>query len=84
METELWSSYLGTVRRKRRQQTSYTYCYRATSRLYRFDLGLVMQDELLLLDCAVQAVLQHQRLRDAGVHLRLVEHDPLAGGLGSF
>jgi hypothetical protein len=35
VETELWSGYLGTVRRKRRQQTSQTYCYRATSRLYR-------------------------------------------------
>jgi hypothetical protein len=27
-------SYVGTVRRKGRQQTSQTYCYRATSRLY--------------------------------------------------
>ena len=35
VETGLWRGYLGTVRRKRRQQTSQTYCYRATSRLYR-------------------------------------------------
>jgi hypothetical protein len=32
VETGLWRGYVGTVRRKRRQQTSQTYCYRATSR----------------------------------------------------
>jgi hypothetical protein len=35
VETGLRQGYVGTVRRKRRQQTSQTYCYRATSRLYR-------------------------------------------------
>jgi hypothetical protein len=34
VETGLRQGYVGTVRRKRRQQTSQTYCYRATSRLY--------------------------------------------------
>jgi helicase len=35
VETELWSGYLGTARRKGRQQTNRTYRHRATSRLYR-------------------------------------------------
>jgi hypothetical protein len=35
VETGLWPGHLGTVRRKRRQQTSRTYGYRATSRLYQ-------------------------------------------------
>ena len=35
VETGLWHGYLGTVRRKGRQQTSQSYCYRATSRLYQ-------------------------------------------------
>ena len=35
VETGLWHGYLGTVSRKGRQQTSQTYCYRATFRLYR-------------------------------------------------
>jgi hypothetical protein len=35
VETELWSEYSGTARRKGRQQTSPAYCHRATSRLYR-------------------------------------------------
>ena len=35
VETGLWQGYSGTVRRKRRQQTSQTYCYRATFLLYR-------------------------------------------------
>lgn len=34
VETGLWLSYLGTVRRKGRKQRSQTYRYRATSRLY--------------------------------------------------
>jgi len=34
VETGLWSSYLGTVRRKGRKQRSQTYHYRATSRRY--------------------------------------------------
>ena len=38
METELWRSYLGTARRKRRQQTNWTYGHRATSRLYRSEI----------------------------------------------
>jgi hypothetical protein len=38
VETGLRQGYVGTVRRKRRQQTSQTYCYRATSRLYRQNL----------------------------------------------
>jgi hypothetical protein len=39
VETGLRQGYVGTVRRKRRQQTSQTYCYRATSRLYRTEPG---------------------------------------------
>jgi hypothetical protein len=35
VETELWQGYLGTARRKGRQQTTRTYDHRATSRLYR-------------------------------------------------
>ena len=35
METGLRQGYLGTARRKGRQQTNQTYCYRATSLLYR-------------------------------------------------
>ena len=35
METELRRGYLGTARRKGRQQTNRTYCHRATSRLYK-------------------------------------------------
>jgi hypothetical protein len=35
VETELRRGYLGTARRKRRQQTTCTYDHRATSRLYR-------------------------------------------------
>lgn len=35
VETGLWQGYLGTTRRKGRKQTNQTYCYRATSRLYR-------------------------------------------------
>ena len=35
METELRLGYLGTARRKARQQTSRSYRHRATSRLYR-------------------------------------------------
>jgi len=35
VETELRRGYSGTARRKGRQQTTQTYCYRATSRLYR-------------------------------------------------
>jgi hypothetical protein len=35
VETELWQGYLGTARRKGRQQTTLTYDHRATSRLYR-------------------------------------------------
>src|SRR6516165_9477745 len=35
VETGLRPGYVGTVSRKGRQQTSQTYCYRATSRLYR-------------------------------------------------
>ena len=35
METGLRQGYLGTARRKGRQQTHPAYCYRATSRLYR-------------------------------------------------
>ena len=34
METGLWHGYLGTVRRKGRQQTNQTYGYRATFLLY--------------------------------------------------
>ena len=34
METGLRPGYLGTVRRKGRQQTNPAYCYRATSPLY--------------------------------------------------
>jgi hypothetical protein len=36
VETGLGQGYLGTARRKGRQQTNQTYCYRATSLLYRF------------------------------------------------
>jgi hypothetical protein len=35
VETELGRGYLGTARRKGRQQTNQTYDHRATSRLYR-------------------------------------------------
>jgi hypothetical protein len=35
VETELRRGYLGTARRKGRQQTNQTYGHRATSRLYR-------------------------------------------------
>ena len=35
VETELRRGYSGTARRKGRQQTTQTYCHRATSRLYR-------------------------------------------------
>ncbi len=35
VETELWRGYSGTVSRKGREQTTQTYCHRATSRLYR-------------------------------------------------
>ncbi len=35
METGLRPGYLGTAKRKGRQQTNQTYCYRATSLLYR-------------------------------------------------
>jgi hypothetical protein len=35
VETGLWQGYLGTAKRKGRQQTNRTYCYRATFRLYR-------------------------------------------------
>jgi hypothetical protein len=35
VETELWCGYLGTARRKGRQQTTHTYDHRATSRLYQ-------------------------------------------------
>lgn len=35
VETELRPDYLGTARRKGRKQTNQTYCYRATSLLYR-------------------------------------------------
>jgi hypothetical protein len=31
----LWQGYLGTAKRKGRQQTHPVYCYRATFRLYR-------------------------------------------------
>ena len=34
VETELWRSYSGTARRKRRKQTNWTYGHRVTSRLY--------------------------------------------------
>src|SRR5260370_3514253 len=34
VETELWSSHLGTARRKGRKQTCPAYRHRATSRLY--------------------------------------------------
>jgi len=39
VETGLWLSYLGTVRRKGRKQRSQTYRYRATSRLYLWNRG---------------------------------------------
>jgi hypothetical protein len=35
VETESGSGYLGTARRKGRQQTNQTYDHRATSRLYQ-------------------------------------------------
>jgi hypothetical protein len=35
VETELRHGYSGTASRKGRQQTTQTYCHRATSRLYR-------------------------------------------------
>jgi hypothetical protein len=35
VETERRRGYSGTARRKGRQQTNWTYCHRATSRLYR-------------------------------------------------
>jgi hypothetical protein len=34
VETEPWTGYLGTAKRKGRQQTFRTYSHRATSRLY--------------------------------------------------
>src|SRR6516164_1188930 len=37
VETELWSGYLGTARRKGRQQITRAYRHRATSRLYKSD-----------------------------------------------
>jgi hypothetical protein len=47
VETELRRGYSGTARRKGRQQTTRTYCHRATSRLYRHVglLGVVIQVE---------------------------------------
>ena len=41
-----------------------------------------MQDEVILLDRAVESVLEHQRLCDAGIQLGLVEQNSLAGDLG--
>jgi hypothetical protein len=37
VETELRFGYLGTAKRKGRQQTTQTYDHRATSRLYHFE-----------------------------------------------
>ena len=53
METGLRPGYLGTAKRKGRQQTNQTYCYRATSLLY---LGCVKTLwKFRLLKCAVGA-----------------------------
>ena len=44
METGLRLGYLGTARRKGRKQTNQTYCYRATSLLYRkYAYGMLPQ-----------------------------------------
>src|SRR5262249_18531825 len=48
VETELWSGYLGTARRKGRQQITRAYRHRATSRLYKVIVPTQLAALLLL------------------------------------
>jgi hypothetical protein len=55
VETELRHGYSGTASRKGRQQTTQTYCHRATSRLYR-ELSSLLLMPIVEVDLATQNI----------------------------